>query len=187
MLEGEGVDSIEVDVRQPQAGLGVGPARIAVIGRRHDGTTPAPPSYVEWELELHDGLVRLGARAVDPQVEALRYGLVFRERFKPIERRYGDGYFNTVLLQVLAETGLAQESPIADVLASVHRGGQVHPSEHARDCALRIRTTLQRVSIELVSALSYSKDEALAVVAAARASFLDQRFSVSARRAMGWG
>jgi len=186
-LKGGVVDRLEVDVRQPRQGLTLGPARIAVLGRRDDGTAPTPPSYVEWELEIHSGLVPLGARAVDPRVEARRYALVLHDRFKPIERRYGDGYFNTVLLQVLADAGLDASPAVAQVLGSVHRGGMVAPSEHASACATRIRIVLQTVSIELVGALDYTEDDAIAIVGGALAEFLDRRFSVSTRRELGWG
>lgn len=111
-------------------------------------------------------------------------GTLLKTFFSQPEMRYGDGYFSSVLVEVLRDSDLAREQNISDVLRFV----SVHPpaaSPSRDDCAENIKAVLGRVAQLLVGPLKYPQGEARTVVAESLAYYLDERFSITSGRLLG--
>ena len=140
---------------------------------------------VAWDDDLNRGLIELGVRAADSEQEASRIALTLRGAPRKVESQVGDGYFNSVLLDLLRESGLDEEPEVAEVLKYVHgdephKGGKYHASRE------RIADEISRRARELRGPLKYDDMEARRILVGAIARFIDRRFSVSVRRRRGW-
>jgi len=137
-----------------------------------------------WEPQLALATVERGWRAPSTDNEVVRFGLLLKTFFSQPEMRYGDGYFSSVLVDVLRDSDLARDRSISEILGYV----SVPPpasSASRDDCAENIKAVLGRVAQLLVGPLKYTEVEAKAVVAGCLAYFLDERFSISSGRLLG--
>lgn len=179
----EAGDTLTVEVRRPREGLVALPAVIYM-----KITAPGGKSVTErepWEYHLDVGLVEDHVRAVNRENEGERFGLLLRELLRPIESRFGDGFFNGVFLELVRSSGLAHHQALAAVLEAVS-AKPVRPRGEKEDCADRIRAALSQCATWLVNSLNYGRSEAEEILAGAVAGYLDERFSVTSRRLMGW-
>lgn len=177
-------EKTEVEVTRPQDVLGYKPARIyvrtTVTGMRQ------PPAEYAWDDDLNDGLIRRGFRAVSAENEKLRFALALRGGLRKAESRAGDGYFNCVLVKMVKETPLNEFAEVADVMRDVTANEPSKSSRSYNDCLEMIQNELVRRANELTEALQYERDAAEDILAGAVARFLDERFTVSDRRKLGW-
>jgi len=138
-----------------------------------------------WSDELHRGLVKLGVQAISVANESLRFGIAFTGAFEPAEDRVGDGYFNSVLIDVLTHGPLAKR--LEAELARIH---VLVPSRDGRsyaDCKELILGAIRGRARELSHDLKYDEPRANAILGDALALYLDDRFSITSRRELGWG
>jgi hypothetical protein len=137
-----------------------------------------------WSDELHRGLVKLGVKAVSDDNESLRFGIAFADAFEPAEERVGDGFFNSVLIDALKQGPLARR--LEDKLRHIH---VLTPSRDGRsyaDCKDLIVGAIQGRARELTRDLRYEKPRANQILGGALAIYLDDRFSITERRQLGW-
>jgi len=147
-----------------------------------------PLETVSWDDDLNSGLIRLRVRAVSQDREAERFVLGLRAAMRKAEREFGDGYFNSVLLEFIRESDLTRDPPIAEVLKYAHanppfRSGKRLDSYNL--CREMIADAISGRARELTDCLKYSQDEAKEILVAALARYLDKRFAVSDRRRFG--
>lgn len=191
-------DTVPPDARR-WAALGKGRRMVCEFIRRRDGLSwePArlqvsfpgsnlpPEPTVLWDLELDDWLLAQRVPATTPDNEAERFGYRLDALFEPTEERYGDGYFNSVLLTYLNGSELADHPVVRDKLAAVH-AYPPHASRQAADCQDRIEQVLATTARTL-SALYPDRPTAEDILCKAVAYYLDDRFNISTRAALGFG
>lgn len=175
-------DRIEVELHRPDMAGAL--ARTVLVLRRWEKETELEAREVEWDEGVDAGLVDLGIKAIDLQHESERFALGIRAALRKVERRYGDGYLNAVLIDLLDDSELSKTSDIVNVRKYV----QVNPPERGRvyqACRELIAHEIGGRAVELRDKLKYKPDEIKAVMARALAIYLDERFSVSSRRYFG--
>jgi hypothetical protein len=177
-----GITAVEVEVRREREGLVVGPARLFVSFLRKD--TVEKLDETEWDLELDQWLVSV-ARAKGPHLasEKIRFSLWLRAHFLSALRRYGDGYFSAVLLDLVRED-FAKVPEVAEVLGQIHKYAEVSSSAALQDCRLDIQGALGMVGAAIASL--HDADHAWDILGGALARYLDERFSVTNRKLLGF-
>ncbi len=172
-------------------------------------STPPTLDEVSWELELDDWLIKQKIRAEvaseEPgqQEEASlhneqeRFGLHLLYDLRPVVLRYGDAFFNAVLL-ALVQQDFGAHPLVADVLSHVHMRAR---AEEGGECSGEIMARFSRLARSIESLYEGYRDVAEDVIhevheapnlaeeilAGAIASYLDERFNVSERKMLGWG
>lgn len=136
-----------------------------------------------WSMELHRGLVTLGVRGHTHADEASRYALVLAAVFEPTERDVGEGFFNSVLVRQLADSDF--EPRLHATLAQIHTYAPSSTSSSRARCDEQIREAIRGVAHELMALLTYEHVEAERILGDALEQYLDERFSLTARRAWG--
>jgi hypothetical protein len=184
-LDREGTTAA-LEVFRPDAVLGQSRAEMKL--QFTEGGELLPPEAFPWDDDLNSGLIQLHVRAASAEQEAERFALGLRAAMREAEREFGDGYFNSVLVDLLKDSDLMTDPRIAEVLKHAvanplsheRRGGQ---SYHL--CRELIAEAISGRARELTGPLSYSQEEAKRILVAALARYLDDRFSVTARRRLG--
>lgn len=139
----------------------------------------------DWDEQLNAGLIRLGVRAIDPDNEALRFALGLRDALVSVEREFGNGYYNAVLLDLIKESDLDRYPEIAEVLKHTYHDGTERSAARYHRCRDAIAFGISGRARELVHSLKYTEEEAKGILPKAIAMYIDNRFSVSSRRQMG--
>jgi len=138
-----------------------------------------------WSDELQHGLVKLGVRAISDENESLRFGISFADAFEPAEDRVGDGFFNSVLIDVLKQGPLAER--LAEQIRQIHVLPPSRDSRSYPDCRDLILGAIRGRARELARDLGYPEPRANKILGDALAIYLDDRFSITERRQLGWG
>jgi hypothetical protein len=144
---------------------------------------------VAWDDDLNAGLIDLGVRCACREDEVERFALGLRAAMRKALREFGDGYFNSVLVEFLAESDLKDHPEIADVLKDV----SVNPPDRETSqgaagnklCREMIADAITGRAYELKQKLSYSEEDAKKILVGALAKYVDERFAVSRRRRLG--
>ncbi|HWO21805.1 MAG TPA: hypothetical protein VNO30_23710 [Kofleriaceae bacterium] len=178
------VDHAELEIRRNREGLTFLPTRMFVTFYRADGDIFRGPDEAEWELELDDWLVKEHVRAKDKDNEKLRFSLRLKAAMRPIAARFGDGYFNSVLVYLLRKGPFANHSALAETLGSIHEYEAAGGSR--LDCEELIDHELGVAAQELMG-LYADRTVAEDILAQAIAQYLDDRFHVTDRRLLGLG
>jgi hypothetical protein len=176
-------DRIEVELYRSDEGAGLSSTEL-VIHRWEQGSEQAP-TQVEWDDGVNAALVEVGIRAVDLRQEGERFALALRAGLRKVERRYGDGYLNAVLVDLLDESDLCRNGEIAEIRKYVHATQTDRSSRSYAACREAIASEIGARAVELRDKLKYSADEVRAVMTRVLAIYLDERFSVSSRRRFG--
>jgi hypothetical protein len=177
---------VALELYQPGAALGVAQTDMNLTFT--DNGTTGPTETVAWDDDLNSGLVQLGVRAINTDQEAERFALALRGAFRRAERECGGGYFNSVLLEFLADSDLVRYPEIAEILKHSHA---LAPSKEGNGasryslCREMIADAISGRARELTGPLQYPQEEAKRILVAAIARYLDNRFSVSHRRQLG--
>jgi hypothetical protein len=172
-----------LEVRRARDGITVGPPILHIELTWPDGRVQS--DHAEWELGLDEALVERGIRARTLSAEAERTCVRMKGLFRPIAIRYGDHYFNSVLVAVLHEMNVSKSVEVQDILDQISVDTP-HKGTLFEDCREDIIAVLADVLGSLHEALMYSKDESIDIVTAALVRFLDDRFSVTSRQILGW-
>lgn len=178
----QGGARLAVEVRRERHGLDVSHpilyVTITASGQEHLEHEP-------WSDELHRGLAKLGVRAVSDDNESLRFGIAFADAFEPAEDRVGDGFFNSVLIDVLKQGPLAER--LAEPIRQIHVLPPNRDGSAYSDCRDLIVGAIRGRARELTRDLGYPEPQANMILGGALASYLDDRFSITERRQLGWG
>jgi hypothetical protein len=178
----EAGDKIQVELYRPDSAGGLSGTHL-VIHRWVQGKEQGPDE-VEWDDGVNSGLVDLGIRAINLDQEGERFALEIRAALRKVERRYGDGYMNAVLVDLLDDSELCKTGPIAEVRKHVH----ANPPDRSQSynvCRELIANEIGGRAVEARDKLNYSPEQVKAVMTRALALYLDERFSVSSRRRFG--
>jgi len=169
---------------RPREGLVFRPARLLLLMKNQGKLVDDVDS--PWDSELNDWAITQGIRAETEDNEAERFGYALNDRFERTVLRYGDGFFSAVLLQHLRAEGFGSVSPTRDKLARLHEPAPAQ-GEAVSDCTQMIDSVIQRMASELLEGLKYGDAVAAAVLAAAVAYYLDERFSLTNALLLGFG
>jgi hypothetical protein len=174
-------DRIEVELYRPDASGG----RTDLVVHRWEQDKEQEPKQIEWDDGVNAGLVEVGIRAVNLSQEGERFAMSLRSSLRKVERRYGDGYMNAVLVDLLDESDLCRAGEIAEVRKHISTN---RPESNGRSyipCREAIASEISGRAVELRDKLRYQPEERKAVMTKTLAIFLDERFSVSSRRRFG--
>jgi len=178
-------DTAKVQIIRPRAALGFEPAQLSLQffnkqGQMYDYKTEA------WDAELNDTLLDRKIPAIDESNEIQRFGLGLAAALQHAENRYGDGFFNAVLMLVVEQSPFAEMAPVREVSQYIFTNEPYRGGHSADDCGAMIQATLQDRWRELRTQLGYDEVEAERILAEALAYYLDERFGVTDGRRLGW-
>jgi hypothetical protein len=174
-----------VVILRPRAALGFEPARLTLEFLDNQGN-PIDYKTEEWDPGLNGALVRREIRASNETNEITRFGLALAAAFEEAESRYGDGFFNAVLMLVIDRSPFAGKATIRELRPHISANKPYQRGSSAEDCAVMIQSALQDRWYELRKNLRYEQDAADRIMAGALAYYLDERFTVTDRRKLGW-
>jgi hypothetical protein len=178
--------SATLEVDRPETAFGQSQPEMNIQFTRNG--TLLPVETVPWDDDLNSGLIHLGVRAINQEQEAERFALGLRAALRKPEREFGNGYFNSVLVELLQDSGFASHAEIAEVLKHVS-ANQPHREDGVFDrytiCRELISDAIRARLPELTGPLRYAPEEAKHILVSALARYLDERFSVSSRRRLG--
>ena len=180
-----GVVRLECELSRERDGLTFRPAELWVYFLNAEGKDAAAPDSELWEPRLDEWLLEKGIKARTHDNEAERFGYGFERRFAGAESRFGDGYFNAVLRQYLGQSDLAKLPAVAEKLGQI-RENAPHRSAALADCFDMIETALSSVGADLTERLHYPDDLALEILGNSLAYYLDERYSITNRRMLGF-
>jgi hypothetical protein len=178
------VNHVELEIRRQREGLTYLPTRMFVTFYDPAGAI-LRQDEAEWELELDSWLVKEHVKAKDEDNEKLRFALRLKVALRPIAVRFGDGYFNSVLVHLLRGGPFGGREPLAQVLAAIFEYEAAGGSR--LDCEQLIDYEIGVAARELLSL--YDNNRALAedILIGAITQYLDDRFHVTDRRQLGFG
>jgi len=180
-LQHEGA-TLLVDVKRSRRPLDRGSAYLYVNierGGRRD------QDREDWSADLNRGLLMLHVRALSPENEALRFALALPDAFDSAEDRFGEGFFNFVLIDELRRGPFSEG--LREVLADVHVTPGNRDRPQYRECKDLVVGAIRGRAQELTGLLRYEQPQAEAILGSALATYLDDRFSISDRRVLGLG
>lgn len=163
-------------------GLSWEPARLQVS--IPEASPPVIDLPVMWERRLDDWLLAHKATATSRKNEAERFGFRFDSLFEPIEEKYGDGYFNSVLVTYVNEK-LGEQPSVREKLDSVY-AYPLAVTNGARDCWEQIEQAVANSAQTLTGLLGYNRPVAETILSDAIAYYLDDRFNISTRKLLGF-
>lgn len=166
-------------------GLSFGPARLYVHFLDEHDEDVQSPDEVDWDARLNDELLRLRVRAMTPENEVKRFGLVLRDRLEDPEERFGDGYFNAVLIEYIEESPFAEEPSIQEKRRFIRADRASRDGRAFDECSAAIEAVLVRCARDLTT-LGYDRKQAVDILSSALAEYLDERFSITSRQLLGF-
>jgi hypothetical protein len=172
-----------VEIHRPKRGLTYGTARLYVHVLGPDGTEVQPPDEMLWDDDLDESFIQHGFRAISNENEAVRFSLALRRSLRKPERRYGEGFFNAVLVRWVRESAFSGK--LTDILDKIHEGDVAEGAAYS-DCKEQIHAAFVNRAQDLTGRLQYNSEDATWILAHAMAAYLDERFSVSSRIALGF-
>jgi hypothetical protein len=175
--------SAALEVFRPESEFGQSQAEMNL--QFTEGGKLLPLETVAWDDDLNAGLIQLGVPAVSPEQEAERFALGLRAAMRKPEREFGDGYFNAVLVEFVADSDLTQYSTIADVLKHATANRPSRDGKGFNICREMIADAIGGRAHELKEKLGYKEEQAKPILVQALARYLDERFTVSRRRRLG--
>src|SRR4051794_37653575 len=153
----EAGDELKVEIYKPESVLGSSTTELVI--HRKEGGKEQEPHQFEWDDELNAALVNLGVPAVDLKNEGERFALALRAALRKVERRYGDGYLNAVLIDLIDESNLSKGGEIGEVRKFIHVSSPERNSSMYSDCRDQIASEIGARAVELRDKLKYSEDE----------------------------
>ncbi len=175
----------KVEVIRPRGTLGHGPAKLYLHFYTKSGAEMDGPQPEDWDDELNTALIQRKIRAISVDNEKVRFSLGLRAALQGAEARFGDGYYNSVLVHHLLNSPFKDHPAVAEVLPHVYRNGIDPAFRTYSECRDMIDGAIRGRARELTNYLSYEIPEAEEVLATAVAQYLDDRFSVTNRRVLG--
>jgi hypothetical protein len=174
-----------IQIIRPRATLGFQAAQLSLHffdknNRMYDYKTEA------WDAELNDALLDHKIRATDESNEIQRFGLGLDAALQHPENRYGDGFFSAVLMLVVDQSPFAKMDPVRDLRPYISTNRPHAGGHSAEDCSVMIQAALQDRWMQLRRNLDYEKTNAERILAGALAYYLDERFSITDGRKLGW-
>jgi hypothetical protein len=173
---------VELEIRRRSEGLSYLPTSMFVRFYSADGVI-SHLDETEWDLELDSWLVAEHVKATNADNEKLRFSLRLKAAFRPIVIRFGDGFFNSVLIYLLRGDPFANHQALAQVLGEIHEYEATGGSKI--DCEELIDYEIKVIARDLMCLYA---DRAVAeeILAGAIAQYLDDRFHITEGRLLGF-
>lgn len=185
MRERHPENDYRLEILRPKQGLMFGPARLYMHVFDQGGQEAQAPDEMMWDGDLDEAFIEHGFRAITPENESIRFALAIRRSLSKPERRYGEGFFNAVLV------GWARKSPFAPrlqpILAEIHEGNIPEEGSAFSDCWDQIQAAIECRADDLTERLRWERSDAIRILVGALGGYLDERFNVSNRLALGLG
>lgn len=137
----------------------------------------------EWDDVLNLWLVDNGVQAVSPENESLRFSLMLRRMLQRAETRYGEGYYNAVLCEVV-EDGFTSDEEIKKMLQQIGRMRASHSNTY--DEARGMIENALKECATLLMKLKYPVESAKHILTRAVGLYVDERFSITNLKLLGW-
>jgi len=178
-------DAAKVQIIRQRAALGFEPAQLSLQffnkkDQMYDYKTEL------WDAELNDALVDREICAVDEPNEIQRFGLGLAAALEHPENRYGDGFFNAVLMLVIDKSPFAKMDSVRELRPYIAAAKPYQYGHSVEDCSAMIQAVFQDRWLELRRKLSYDQTNAERILARALAYYLDERFGITDGRKLGW-
>lgn len=139
-----------------------------------------------WDDILNDGLIAEEIKAISLENEGKRLGFMMKKEFRQIEIRYGDGFFNSVLIEMLNSQDFSGNSKLSDVLSNIHYNKASREGHSFDDCREMIYAAIKKYGEILEEKLKYPRELAEEILISSVAYYVDERFSVTNRKILGW-
>jgi len=172
-----------LELYQPATALGEVQTDIALHFKARD--VPDSLEVCDWDDDLNAGLIALRVRAADSTNETARFALGLRAAMRKTTREFGDGFFNSVLLELVNESDLSRHAAIAEVVRHAHANAPYREGRSYDPCRDMIADAISGRMYELKNELGYPPTEARDILVSSLACYLDERFSVSSRKRLG--
>jgi len=179
LIEGK-KGEITCEIDRKREGLGFRRARIYI---HWDAGPAVATDQDDWDRDLNQFLIHHGIRAVSPENEGVRFGLMLKEFLKKPEVRFGDGYFNAVLLELVTEA-FKDNANINPRLKEIGPANPSHGRSYA-ECVEMIKASIAFCATSLVKQLKYEQPLAEQILAGGMGHYLDERFSLVSRKLFG--
>jgi len=177
----EADDVPQLVIERDRIALGFEPARIRLIFPVQDRI------YEEqWSADLNQALIVEEIKAVDAENESVRLTLALESAFESVRVRFGEGFFSSVLVRVVRESPFASLPRFVEILPNCPVNTIDDDDRSYDDCRAMILEILRERLGELTDVLNYGQAAAESILADALAEYLDERFTVTDRRRMGW-
>lgn len=168
----KGLTPQNCNLERKHNGIGFQSAMLLVFLQTESGERTS--KCMLWDFDVNDWLVRQSCRAQTVEEEHARFGFMLHESMRPVMNRYGDGFFNSILIQELRSHNEISSHPIfAEDFPSY-----TSSSRPAIDCKEMIEHALSKCGSELLRDLKYSHQEARSILIEAIFYFLDERFNI---------
>jgi hypothetical protein len=172
---------IQCEIQRQREGFGFQPAKIYLHVQRSIAET-IQTEEASWDETLNTYLIEHGVKAANEENEALRFHLVLREALQKVETRYGEGYFNAVLLEVIAD---GFDNPQIQNILKKLRPGSPHKGRAYKDAVIMVEGTIRESARLLWQKLEYPRETAEKILSNALGRYLDERFSISPGELLG--
>lgn len=141
----------------------------------------------KYDEVLNDGLIEFGCKCETLSDEQLRFGLMLTDAWRRASIKYGDGFFNAVLLRMLRTGPFGRLRLTRETLTKVGKENDPYRSgESYGECLAMLEGSLARLGGLLIEKLKYRRDDALQVLDGAIALFLERRYHLRERELLGW-
>lgn len=173
-----GGETAKVEVVRKRDSLSYGPIRLRIIFNEKD------MQLDDWDPHVNEVLASEKVPAINEANEALRLSLMLADWFLHPAQRFGDDYFNSVLVEYVKHGALGTVPEIQDILRYAHEHSPSKESSHYVDCRNEVVAVLQRGAQTLTN-IGYPRADAERILILALVQFLDDRFGVTNRRLLG--
>jgi hypothetical protein len=146
-------------------------------------STPAERNYA-WHPEIESWLISHHGKAINDENEIERMGYYLRFLFEDVPCQFGEGFINSILAERLGEYCKGSEI-VAEKLSRVTKNLPFKNSVHYKIATEFLDDCLVKV-IEALAKLDYSKPDVTNILEGAIAYFLDERFSITNRKNLGF-
>lgn len=184
-LKKKQANRLRVTFQREKSGLVFEPAKLYVHFQDAAGEDVQTPDEVDWDERINSELIKLKANALSKENEAERFGMVFNDRLALAENRFGDGFYNATLVAYLKQSAFAK---LPETSGIVNELNEYAPSQgrQRQECEEMIEEEIGYCITSLHDSLEYSQNETTMIVANSLAYYLDERFSISDRKLLGW-
>lgn len=176
----------ELELYRPATALGIAQTDMNLHFTENGAVQPL--EVVAWDDDLNTGLLHLGVRSINAEQEAERFTLGLRGALRKAEREFGNGFFNSVLVDLIKDSDLTRYPQIAEGIehsSALPPNREGKAAERYNLCREMIADAIGGRARELTGPLHYPQDEAKQIIVSALAHYLDERFSISRRRELG--
>jgi hypothetical protein len=171
------------ELHRPNDILGFKPAKMYV--HFYENEEEVGCDSEDWEDSLNNALIKHCVRAITKENEIMRFSLTFRDALRPAQERFGEGYFNAVLLEIIKDKSFSEHKSISEKMEHIADSKPCKDSPSYEDCREMIEYAIKVCAQNLTKYLKYTRDEAEEILLESLAQYLDERFSVTNRYVLG--